>query len=343
MAEDLGTVIDIHHHWIPREIADTMERQVPEGYKVERDNTGNVRIFDPAGMQVFNMDPDDYAGIERRFEHMDYAGIDVAMLSAACFPSWITLRAARLMNDAATDILKNYGDRLQPMVHVPPFGEDGILEEMERGANLGLKGVCIATNFKGLYPDEDEYLPFLRKAAELDLPVFIHAAGSMVHAEDLYKYNLVRSLGRSVDHTLIAVRMLYSGIMAGLPNLKIVVNHLGGSFFANIKRYTEMPADKNPIPEGGYESLLDRMLFDTAPSFWYGATEIECAVKNLGAQRIALGSDYPANPAGADPRWLKAAVDHIRELSFGNDIKRKIAGENVQEFFGLSEHAGHQH
>ena len=38
------------------------------------------------------------------------------------------------------------------------------------------------------------------------------------------------TLGRVIDHTLVAVRMLCSGILAGLPELKIVFNHLGGTF-----------------------------------------------------------------------------------------------------------------
>lgn len=335
MAGDLGLVIDVHHHWLPGEIIDSMERYVRDGYRVVRETETFLRVFDAAGSQVFTVDRDAYTGVERRLEHMDAAGIDVALLSAACFPTWMTLEAARLINDAAADLLRAHGARLRPMVHVPPFGEAGLLAELERGARLGLRGVCIATSFRGLYPDQEPYLPFLRKAAELDLPVFVHAAGAPVHAEGLREYGLVRTLGRSLDHCLVTVRLLYSGVLAAIPALRMVMPHLGGAFFSNVKRFLERPTEALAVPPGGLWPLLDRLQFDTAPSFWYGPAEIECAVKNLGVGRVALGSDYPAHPASGDPWVLKNAVDNLRALPLADADRRRIAGENARAFFGL--------
>jgi predicted TIM-barrel fold metal-dependent hydrolase len=335
MAGDLGQVIDVHHHWLPIEIIDSIERYVRDGYRVVREGEGFLRIFDSNGSQVFTVNREAYSSISRRLEYMDAAGIDVALLSSACFPMWMTLEAARVINDAATDVLRDHGARLVPMVHVPPFGEDGILEEMERGARLGFRGVTIATNFKGLYPDAEQYLPFLRKAAELDLPVFVHAAGAPVHDEGLRDYGLVRSLGRSLEHCLVTVRLLYSGVLADIPGLRMVMPHLGGAFFSNVKRFLDRPAEQPRVPLDSLRGLLDQLQFDTAPSFWYGPIEIECAVKNLGANRVALGSDYPAHPASADAAVLKNAVEHIRALGIPDTDKRRIAGENTREFFGL--------
>jgi hypothetical protein len=53
---------------------------------------------------------------------MDAAGVDVAVLSASYFPIWMTLRAARLLNDASADLQHAHPDRFVPMAHVPPFG-----------------------------------------------------------------------------------------------------------------------------------------------------------------------------------------------------------------------------
>jgi predicted TIM-barrel fold metal-dependent hydrolase len=331
VAEDLGTVVDLHHHWLPPELIDTVEQHVPEPYYVKRDEQGVIRIYNHQHIQVQTYEPDAYTSVGARLELLDAAGIDIAYLSPSCFPSWIRLDTARLINDVAADLNREYGDRLRPMVHVPPWGEPGILEEMERGARLGLHGVAIACSYKGLYPDEDVYLPFLKMAAELNLPVFVHAAGAPVHDEDMARLGLSRTLGRSLDHCLVTVRMLYSGVLAGIPNLRMVMPHLGGAFFINVKRFFHSPTDLiQEMREVPYEKLLDRMLFDTAPSFWYGPEEIECAVKNLGAHRIALGSDYPA---GWDSSVLPKAVEHIRNLPFPAEDKRKIAGENALAFF----------
>ena len=119
------------------------------------------------------------------------------------------MRAARLLNDAAADLQRSQPHRFVPMAHVPPFGEPGIVEELERcGKELGLRGVCSTTNFRRKYPDEQEYWPFLRKAAELDLPVFVHAAGAPASVEVFRQYDLARTLGRSFEHCAVAIRIM---------------------------------------------------------------------------------------------------------------------------------------
>jgi len=332
----MSRVIDVHNHWMPAELLATVERCLPDNYRCERTDDGRINIIDEFGSRAQTIDQVAYGDVTMRLANMDAAGIDVALLSAGCYPSWITLEAARIFNDAGADLMRAHGGRLQPIAHVPPFGEDGIIEELERAARLGLPGVGITTNYHGHYPDEDEYLPFFRKAADLGLPVFIHAAGAPVHSDDLRKYNLTRNLGRALDHTLVVVRMLYSGVLAGIPDLKIVFNHLGGTFFATVKRYLDVPPD-SPLPPGGYRKLLERTLFDTAPAFWWSPVEIECAVRALGVERVALGTDYPAHPMRGDPAVLHAGIANVRQTPFTEDEKGMILGGNAERFYRLHE------
>jgi aminocarboxymuconate-semialdehyde decarboxylase len=328
-----GPVVDVHHHWLPRELVDHIEDYVPETYRVVRADGEPIRIYDPEGVQEMAVEPERYCTAALQLADMDAAGVDVALLSASCFPTWMTLRAARLMNDASADLQRTHADRFVPMAHVPPFGADGILEELERAAKLGLRGVCITTNFHKRYPDEEEYRPFLRKAAELDLPVYVHAAGSPVDRGSLLKYDLNRTLGRSMDHCLVAIRLIYSGVLEELPGLRLVMPHLGGAFFVNVKRFFHSPlALINEQPRVHYERLLDQLLFDTAPSFWYGPTEIACAIANLGVQRVALGSDYPAS---WEPTVMLDAVAHVRALALAPADRARVAGGNTVAFYGL--------
>lgn len=334
MARDL--VIDVHNHWMPQELLDTLEKHLPDDYTATRDNEGRCNIKDRFGSTAQTIDTIAYGDVTKRLQNMDIAGIDVVLLSAGCYPTWMTMTAARIFNDAGADLMRRHGGRLRPMIHIPAWGEPGIVEEIERAAKLGLCGVGITTNFRGKYPDEDEYMPLFKKAADLGLPVFIHAAGGPVHTDDLRKYNLTRNLGRALDHTLVAVKMLYSGILAGLPNLKIVSNHLGGTFFSTTRRYLEVHPDAQ-LPEGGLHKLLEQMLFDTAPAFWWSTIEIECAVRSLGAERVCLGSDYPAHPMRADPAVLIRAMANVNDAEFTPEEKRLILGENARAFYGLKE------
>ncbi|HLG70913.1 MAG TPA: amidohydrolase family protein [Chloroflexota bacterium] len=329
MAFDLGEAVDVHHHWIPQELVDHLADYLPDGYSI-RETPGIKNIIDPKGLRVQSVFVEEFPDLEHRLQLMEEAGVQQAILSPGCYPNWITMKAARLLNDASTDVARKYGDRLKPMVNVPPYGEPGILEEMERAAKLGLTGVAATAHFGGQYVDEEAYIPFFQKAAELDLPVFIHAAGAPVYYDDLIKYSLTTPMGRSFDLCLVPLRLIMSGRLDGIPNLKVVIAHLGGFTFLNLKRFFGPPAREG---HGGVtldqaRKSMERMLFDTAPAGWFGAAEIRFAISALGVERVALGSDYPHGS-------LQEAMDHLRGLNSDDAVKRQVAGENARAFYKL--------
>ncbi|HEY7066351.1 MAG TPA: amidohydrolase family protein [Chloroflexota bacterium] len=351
-AEIGGPVIDVHHHWLPRELVDHVEDYLPPGYRAERGADGRIGIYDPDGLEGLTVTPERWCGAAVQLADMDAADIDVAVLSAACYPAWITLPAARLLNDAYADLQRKHPRRFVGLAHMPPLGDAGALEELERARRLGLRGVCITTNFQGRYPDDPAIRPLLRKAAELDMPVVVHAAGAPAENVALRPYNLYRTFGRSFDSCLVAARLLASGVLDELPGLRVVIPHLGGGFFAHVGRVAAGPRattatastapGAGPLP-GSVERAaispasrtprgLDQLLFDTAPSFTWSPLEIGWAVEGLGVARLALGSDYPV---GADPRVLSAAVDHVRALPLDPADRARIAGGNAAAFLGL--------
>lgn len=331
----LGPVIDVHHHWLPQELVDHFERYLPEGFRVERRPNGTIGIYDPDGLEGLTVLPERWCRADVQLADMDAAGVDVAIISAACYAGWITLPAARLINDAGAALQRAHPGRFVAMAHVPPFGEPGALAELERaGRELGLRGVCITTNFRGHYPDDEAFRPFLRKAAELAMPVFVHAAGAPVENHALRPYGLYRNLGRSFDHCLVAARLLLSGVLDELPDLRLVIPHLGGGFFLHLDRVLAGPgATGSPVAGRDARRGLDQLLFDTAPSFVWGPTEIGWAASRLGSGRLALGSDYPV---GGSPRVLADAVAHVRALAVAPAERPAIAGANAARFFGLA-------
>jgi aminocarboxymuconate-semialdehyde decarboxylase len=280
------------------------------------------------------VEPEPYCDVRRQLADMDAGGVDVALLSGSCFPTWITLDGARLLNDAAADVQRQHPTRFVAMAHVPPFGSEGSLAELERAAReLGLRGVCIATNYRQTYPDEEVYRPFFRKAAELDMPVFVHAAGAPVDCASLLKHSLYRSLGRSLDHALVTARLLYSGLLEELPGLRLMMGHLGGLFFVNTRRLLRDSRIPSSAPASErYLRLLDQFLFDTAPSFVYGPTELQCAIATLGVPRVTYGTDYPV---GGEPTMLADGVAHLRALGLPAADEARVLGGNAAAFFGL--------
>ena len=328
-------VIDAHHHWLPRELVDHLERYLPPGYQAERLASGTVAITDPDGLEGLTIDPAVWCDADLQVAHMDAVGVDVAVLSAACYPAWITLDAARLLNDTYAELQRAHPRRFVALAHVPPFGAEGALEELDRAVrDLGLRGVCVTTNFGGRYPDAAEFRPLLRKAAELNVPVVVHAAGAAVENHSLRPYGLYRNLGRSFDSCLVAARLLLSGVLEELPDLRVVIPHLGGGFFLHVDRILAGPAAASTGPSRPRSRRgLDQLLFDTAPSFVWSPAEISWAAVRLGAQRLALGSDYPV---GAGQRVLADAVANVRGLPLDAADTRGIAGTNAAAYFRLA-------
>src|SRR5205085_2732952 len=243
--------------------------------------------------------------------------------------------------------------RFVALAHVPPFGDDGALAELERAHGLGLRGACITTNFQGCYPDEAAFRPLLRRAAELEMPVVVHAAGAPAENRALRSYGLYRTIGRSFDSCLVAARLLASGVLDEVPGLRVVIPPRGGGVFLHVGRVAAGPRAAAPpsVPAAPAAQLpaaathdavpgaarrldapehtppgLERLLFDTAPSFTWSPREIGWAAERLGPARLALGSDYPV---GADPRVLSDAVAHVGALPLTSADRARIAGGNA--------------
>ncbi|HLH23611.1 MAG TPA: amidohydrolase family protein [Chloroflexota bacterium] len=334
-APNLGRpVVDAHHHWLPRELVDHVERFLPPGYRAERGADGRLGIYDPDGLEGLTVTPERWCRADVQLADMDAAGVDVAVLSAACFPSWLTLPAARVLNDAYADLQRQHPHRFVGLAHVPPCGDDGTLAELERARGLGLRAVCITTNFQGAYPDDEAFRPLLRQAAALAMPVVVHAAGAPAENRALRPYQLYRTIGRSFDSCLVAARLLASGLLDELPGLRVLIPHLGGGFFLHVGRVAGVarPGAGEAVRERTRRGL-ERLLFDTAPSFTWSPLEIGWAAARLGPARLALGSDYPV---GGSPRVLDDAVAHVRALPLAPADRARIAGANAAAFLGLT-------
>jgi aminocarboxymuconate-semialdehyde decarboxylase len=320
---------------MPAAVLENMAALVPPDLTVRPE--GRFFHVMRGGARMASFDPDYMSNATRQLADMDAAGITIAVQSAAVYQEWMTMKAARVYNRELAELQAAYPDRFVCLAHVPPFGEDGALEELERSIrDYGLRGVCITTNFRGKYPDEREYWPFYAKVNELGVPVFVHAAGCPFAAPVLDQYGLGSSLGRGLDHALVTARVLYSGVLEEFPKLRFLMGHLGGAFYGMVSRLLidapSRPANK--IPPRPYFEQLRRIWFDTAPSFWQGPPEVAHAIATLGDDRICLGSDYPAG-LNSDA-VLPDAVATIKALGLEGAAFERIAVRNAAELFGLS-------
>ena len=315
-------IIDCHHHWMPKEHIEELERYLRPNEEVIREN-GKARILRD-GTEVFVPNPS-YWDIEAHLAAMDEAGVDMAVLSTSVWQEWNTMEIAPVINNSLAEIQKKYPARFIGLAHIPSF-EEGAIEELDRAVRvLGLKGVLIMTNTQGKYPDDDAYRPLYQKAVELDVPVVVHAAGALPDHKFLSEYQLSRVFGRPIDHTLVVLRLLLSGILKDFPALKFINGHLGGTWFALKERFRS-----SPFPLQLDDISLNQLYFDTAGAKW-GKAELTCAAQTLGVDNIVLGSDYPVG-RGDQMKW---EVELLKGLGLSEADREKIASGNARKLFKI--------
>jgi predicted TIM-barrel fold metal-dependent hydrolase len=327
-------IIDIHHHYLPREFLGNIEGCLPSGLEARREGevisivrTEDEYVYPRINVRYWS-DP------ATQLATMDRAGVTHAVLSAACFQDWMTMKAARLINDGTAALVAQYPDRFSGMISVPPDGGDEMVREIRRARDeLGLCALNMTTTHGDRYPDHPDFRLFFATAAELDLPVFIHPSWIGPVTTYMDQWNLERTLGKPHDLGLGAARMLFSGEFRRHPNLRMVFGHLGGTLPLMLQRLFFGQKGYLTAPEQDYRSLLKRVFVDTAPGMWQSHEEVSYSTKKLGAEQLLLGSDYPLS---MDPEGVMVlAVGHVRDADLSEQDKQKIFCGNAMKLFRL--------
>jgi predicted TIM-barrel fold metal-dependent hydrolase len=118
-----------------------------------------------------------------------------------------TLEECRLINGDLARVQTKYSGRFVGLAQAPVLEGKEALAEIERSIRiLGLKGVTITSQIKGVSLDSPELYGFYEKVCELDVPVFVHPALAPIGYDLLQDYNLPRgtrtgSRSHRRDHT----------------------------------------------------------------------------------------------------------------------------------------------
>jgi aminocarboxymuconate-semialdehyde decarboxylase len=172
--------------------------------------------------------------------------------------------------------------------------------------------------------DHERLEPFYDRVEALGVPLFLHPTDA-VFEELLEGYNgaLHLSLGRVIEVSAAASRLILSGIMERHPKLKIVMSHTGGAL-----PYQSGRMDKNtkaallPQPMSTY---IKRMFTDTVSPHVPG---MKFAIEYFGIDNVMYGTDYPC----WDPATALALLD---EIALSKEEKEKLFYGNARRILGL--------
>ena len=118
----------------------------------------------------------------KRIPHMDGQHIQMQLLSYTSLigdyvPAEEAVKIARQANDILAERIKEHPDRFRAMATLPLADPEAAASELERCVKeLGFVGVLLYGQYKGHWLEEAQFLPIFEKAAELDVPVYLHPA-----------------------------------------------------------------------------------------------------------------------------------------------------------------------
>lgn len=205
----------------------------------------------------------------------------------------------------------------------PVVGSGRYLDEMERSVlDLGLCGFSVCSSYDGIYLDDKMFWPLLEKAIELEKPIFVHPVTSNpIGTDRLKQYNLTPILGYMFDTTVCIVRLILSGVLEQYKDAKLVFSHLGGTFPFLIPRIQELTSMfQKDLDLSNIQHILKNVYFDTCTK---DSSLLELSIKTFGADKILLGTDFPAT------RDTDSYVSAVKSLDISNEEKEQILYKNA--------------
>jgi predicted TIM-barrel fold metal-dependent hydrolase len=322
-------VIDFQHHYIPPTLA--------ERYGARR---GHKLVLMEGGRPKFTMHDRVY-DLEQQIQDMAVAGLDLAVLS--CPLGWdAPLEDCQRINDEYAKVQQAHGKYFAGLANVPVHEGKPALREMERAIlQLGLHGVTIMAQIQGAPLDAPAFRDFFEKAAELDIPVFVHPAlmpQGYAHAED---YDLARIIGRELDLALAVTRVIAGGVLEAFPLLKLVIAHFGGGIAAIKERLNNKSYRFGTKLSRSFEEFFELLYFDMA-GFEGGEAALHCALTGIKPQRLVFATDYPQDFTGVltnTGKGLAQIRDYasaIRKLELPAEVKEDILGGTAARLLKLA-------
>jgi aminocarboxymuconate-semialdehyde decarboxylase len=325
-------IIDCHFHWKPRAVFERLSKR--KGYpRVAPNERGGFTVWLKEGTPPSANVGGNWFDLAQELEAIQQPGHDIGVVcSTGVFSVFFSQLPPEEGRDAAIHwneqmawAQDRYPGRVWATAAVPLTDTRMALEVLEDAARKRLVGVNLPCSV-GSDPhiDAERLEPFYDRAEELGLPLFLHPTDA-IFADLLAGYGRVlhNSIGRIMEVSVAASRLIVSGVMERHPKLKIVISHTGGALpyqSGKMDHNVKRTALREPAT-----TYLKRMYTDTVSSHTAG---IKFAIEFYGVDHVMYGTDYPC-------------LDHHETLEFLNEIelseeeRKKILYGNVRSIFNL--------
>lgn len=349
MTHDLKTGGDRGYLRIATEEAFATQEQIDAYLRMVKDGTADKGMVSLWGF--YARSPSERAMLimerlldldDRRLKEMDETGIDIAILSLTSpgvqpLPTEEAKGMVQRANDYLAEAVARHPMRYVGMTSIAPQDPEWSAKEIQRGAELGFKGVMVNSHTQGRYLDESEFDPIFRALAETGQPLYIHPQtppDSMI--DPMLEAGLDGAIfGFGVETGLHLLRLITIGVFDRYPDLQIIVGHMGEALpywlyrldymhqaGVRSKRYERMKPLKKTIAD----YMRSNVYVTTSGMAWEPAIKFSMDV--LGENRVMYAMDYP----------YEYVADEVRThdlLDISPAAKKKLMQTNAERVFNL--------
>ena len=344
-------IVDVHSHITPKGFLERAPRdnghagfsvRPTEGfggnYELVFRGTGVGSLAEEHAYPVLKSEYD----VEERLHGMKSQGIDVQVLTVS--PMLFNYGAevddavshCAQLNDELAAIALAQPSSFVSLGMVPAQDTEASVKELTRAVTeLGMPGIQLGANIWGEDLDSPRLRPLLQAADEYGAIIFVHpavsqsppdAVANMTRLGDYYLRNLI---GSPLDTTISIARIIFSGLLDELRNLRFVFAHAGGFAPLGVGRLDHgfrVRPEASKLSEPPSQALK-RVYLDSITHLPAG---LRLMVELLGEQQIVLGSDYPYDMGPVDP------VGDVRSAGLSVEAEEVILSTNALQLFGIN-------
>jgi aminocarboxymuconate-semialdehyde decarboxylase len=327
--------IDIHTHILPENIPNWREKFGYGGFiNLEHHKPCCARMIQDG--KFFREIEDNCWSAEARLKDCGHHHVDVQVLSTVpvMFSYWAKPEdcneVSKFLNDHIAEIVDRYSKRFIGLGTIPLQAPEMAIKELKRCKEIGLKGIQIGSHVNAWNLNNENLFPVYEACQELDMAIFVHP-WDMMGQEKMQRYWLPWLVGMPAETSLAICSMIFGGVFEKFPKLRVAFAHGGGSFPATIGRI-----------EHGFNCRPDLVAIDNNVNpreyigkFWidslvHDAKTLDFVLDIFGADKIALGTDYPFPLGELEPGKL------INSMPYTADIKEKLLNGAALNWLNLS-------
>jgi aminocarboxymuconate-semialdehyde decarboxylase len=326
--------IDIHTHILPENIPDFGAKYGYRGFiHLDHHKPGCARMMqdDKFFREVCSnvWDP------RTRMEECDQHHVHVQVLSTVpvMFSYWAkaedTWDLSKFLNDHIADIIQQHPTRFVGLGTIPMQDAELAIMELERCKQIGLVGIQIGSHINGVNLGEPRLFQIFQACEQLDMCVFVHP-WDMMGADRFDKYWMPWLVGMPAETTTAITSMIFSGLFEKLPRLRVAFAHGGGAFPSTIGRIShgfqvrpDLCAVDNNVDPYVY---LGKFWID---SLVHDPKMLQYVVDLMGAEKVALGTDYPFPLGELEPGSL------IKSMPWEDRQKEMLLSGAALQWMGL--------